>query len=228
MAANAQQLVRLAQRILRQTGGKLSATAVVGLCLTAVLYAAVIQPAVEKRFGVSLPSILADGGPGPQANQRTTTQRPSLPDDSPAEAEAPPVDPRELSGVLTSEGRGVYRSPAGLRYTRGSRHGHRLAHVMAHTRDDPDRPGQHGVFDETDPAAVVLLLDDAYEQALTGNDVRTRQEEERTVYTVDLGRRVGYIGGQSGARRGRPAARSVQLVVQGDRLITAYPIREGR
>ena len=217
MAADAHKIVRLLQRILRQTGGRLSTTAAVGLCIAAVLYAAVIQPVAERRFGVSLPTIFADEGSAP-TNRRTTTQRPSLPSDAPA------VDISDLGGVLTEVGRGAYRSPAGLRYTRGSVHGHRLAHVMAHARDDPNRPGQHGVFDETDPAEVVLLVDDAYERAQSGRGVRKKREDDRTTYTVNLGKRVGYIGGESGGRRGHPEARHVRLVVEGDRLITAFPV----
>ena len=112
-----------------------------------------------------------------------------------------------------------------MRYTRGSQHGHRLKHLMAHTRDEPARPGQHGVFDSTDPAEVVAIVDEAYLQAQAGRDTRTQREEERTVYDVNLRRRVGYIGGTSGNRKQRPAANHLRMVVEGDRLITAFPVR---
>ena len=219
MARNPQQLAQIAMRLWQATRGKLSAPMVIGLVVLALLYAAVIQPAIEARFGVALPSIDAPADPTPKA-------KPSKPSGRPQGDNADtPIAPSDLPEVLTDVGRGAYRSPAGLRYTRGSVHGHRLAHLLSHARDDPDRPGQHGVFDEDDPAAVVSLVDEAYEQALAGENTRTRREDERTVYEVDLGRRVGYIGGESGNRRGRPRAEHVRLVVEGDRLITAFPFR---
>ena len=45
------------------------------------------------------------------------------------------------SDLLTEIRPDVFQSPAGLVYTPGSRHGHRLAHVMAHAHDDPCRCG---------------------------------------------------------------------------------------
>lgn len=220
MAQDPTQIIRLIQQLLRATGGRLGMPWLIGLVLAVVLYAAVIQPFTEQN-GVALPTI---GGDPPVA--QAPAERPTTP---PARAELPTsskrVDPGDLTEVLTEAGRGAYRSEGGLRYTRGSQHGHRLAHVLAHTRDEPDRVGQHGVYDTDDPATVVRLIDEAYTQALTGRDTRTERERERTVYTVDLGRRIGYIGGQSGNRRNRPRAEHLKLVVEGDRLITAFPYR---
>ena len=72
---------------------------------------------------------------------------------------------------------------------------------------------------------VVALVDEAYLQAQTGRDTRTRREEERTVYDVNLRRRIGYIGGTSGNRKNHPEAKHLRLVVEGDRVITAFPVR---
>jgi hypothetical protein len=45
------------------------------------------------------------------------------------------------------------------------------------------------------------------------------------VYTIDMGRRVGYVGGRAGAAAGNPAANHIQLVVEnGNQVISAYPI----
>ncbi|MEO1495741.1 MAG: hypothetical protein AAFV43_01185 [Planctomycetota bacterium] len=216
MSNQNQQLIRLALRLFRLAGRKLSLGAAIGLCLAAVLYVLVLQPIAEKRFGVSLPSILTADRPADGPAERPAgkpSSRPSADRD---------VDP---GSVLASRGKGVYESPAGIRYTRGSQHGHRFTHVMAHARDEPNRRGQHGVFDDDNPAAVVALVDEAYELALAGERTRAERDGQRMVYTVDMNRRVGYVGGESGARKGNPAARHIKLVMIEDRLITAFPLR---
>ncbi|MCA9241917.1 MAG: hypothetical protein KDA37_17020, partial [Planctomycetales bacterium] len=57
-----------------------------------------------------------------------------------------------------------------------------------------------------------------------GKRTTKRQNGDRTIFIVDMGRRVGYVGGRSGNRDGRPAAHHVQLVVVGDKFITCYPV----
>ena len=135
----------------------------------------------------------------------------------PPAAKAPPQ-------VTIPRGGEPYRSPAGLVYTRGSAQGHRLRHVLEHAADVPDRPGSHGVFQSNDLSEIVALIDEAYERSRQGRGVQRREEEGRTVLTVDMGRTVGYIGGQSGNRRGRPKAKHLRLVLDDSRVITAYPI----
>ncbi|MEM8864223.1 MAG: hypothetical protein AAGF31_01600, partial [Planctomycetota bacterium] len=127
--------------------------------------------------------------------------------------------------VLQDLGRGVYESPAGVRYTRGSQQGHRLRHLMAHATDQPNRTHKHGVFDSNDIAEIVLLVDEAFKLAERGQYLRRVAEDGRRAYTVSLGRRIGFIGGEWGKRNGRPPATHLQLVLQGRNLITAYPIR---
>ncbi|TWT48582.1 hypothetical protein [Botrimarina hoheduenensis] len=227
MANPQQQLARLAVGILTLTRGRLSLRATIGLCLAAVLYVLVLQPLAKQTLGISLPSLPAidqpADKPAPQsrpAPERTPRSGAGSPTGVPAA-----VDPADLPTVLTDRGRGVYESSGGLRYTRGSQQGHRLAHVMAHTLDEPDRVGQHGVFDTNDPAEVVRLIDEAYGLALAGKQTTTQREEGRTIYTVNLRRRIGYIGGESGARKGHPSAQYLKLVIDGDRVITAFPLR---
>ncbi|MEN1680048.1 MAG: hypothetical protein AAGJ46_10670 [Planctomycetota bacterium] len=126
---------------------------------------------------------------------------------------------------LESVGRSVYVSPAGVRYRRGSEQGHRLLHLATHTQDNPSRPFSHGVFAGENLPDAVAIVDDAYRQAQAGKRVDVEREGRRTVYRVEMGRRVGYVGGQRGAARGRPAARRIQLVMEGGNLITAYPVK---
>ncbi len=219
MSRKSQQVANSVGPLLKQAQKKFGVAGLLGLMAAALLYVAVIQPWAEQRLGVSLPTLIeVDDSP---------TTKPALPEAPPRET-SKAADGRDEGGdlsVLTAVGRDTYRSPAGLRYTRGSQHGTRLAHLMSHAHDDPDRVGQHGVYDTTDPATIVLLVDEAYRKALAGANTKAEREGDQTVYTVDMKRRVGYVGGQSGNRRGRPPADHLRLVVQGDRLITAFPLR---
>lgn len=126
-------------------------------------------------------------------------------------------------GLLVDEGGERYRSPAGLLYTRGSQEGHRLKHLERHVVDNPSRPGPHGVFDGGMEGALEMV-DEAYRRALTGARTTKQEEDGRVIYTVDLGKRVGFGGGRDGQRRKHPPARRVRLVLEQDRVITAYPM----
>ncbi len=118
----------------------------------------------------------------------------------------------------------IYESTAGLRYGPGSREGHRLKHVLRHTADQPSRPGSHGVF-VGGRAGALATIDEAYLIALKRDSrVRVQSEGKRTVYTVDLGREIGYVGGQEGKRRSQPRVSHVRLVLEGEYVITAFPV----
>ena len=139
----------------------------------------------------------------------------------------PTVDPISspalLHGLLKETAPQRYVSPAGLLYGPGSQEGHRLEHLRRHTVDDPGRPGSHGVFDGDMPGAL-QTIDHAFQRAKTGQRTTTRQDDDRTIYTVDMGKRVGFVGGRDGARRNHPMARRVRIVLEGNRFITSYPL----
>jgi len=239
-----QQLLRLIQQLIRGVqSGKIKLRWIVGLVVLVVGYI-VAQPVLQRSLGIDLPGLedLAKQSQSDPANKPTSSSSGNnAPNRTASNGAASnraasngaasnrtlsaPVATGEIAEIVNSNSRKVYTSPAGLRYTGGSQQGHRLRHLMAHAKDAPDRPGQHGVFDDIDPAAVVALVDEAYLQAQTGRDTRTQREEERTVYDVNMRRRIGYIGGSSGNRRNRPTAKYLRLVVEADRLITAFPVR---
>jgi hypothetical protein len=128
-----------------------------------------------------------------------------------------------LYGLLRETGNEDYLSPAGLRFTRGSEEGHRLKHLAKHLEDQPDRPGKHGVF-YGDMPQVLKWLDEAYGRASAGaKGTSKREEEERTVYEVNFSKPIGYIGGRDGARQKNPDSKRLRMVVEGNRLITAFP-----
>ncbi len=194
--------------------GRLSVRWLVGLVVLAAVYL-LLQPVLVRSLGIDLPGLRDLTS---LVTESSTTKRPAW-----QKADAPATG--ELDQILHSNSRQTYESPAGLRYTRGSQHGHRLKHLLAHAADQADRPGQHGVFDSAKPEEIVALVDEAYRQAQAGRDVREEREGERTIYAVDFGRRIGYIGGESGNRRNRPAARHLRLVIEGHNFVTAFPYR---
>jgi hypothetical protein len=126
---------------------------------------------------------------------------------------------------LREAGRDVYESPAGLRYGPGSREGHRLKHVKLHTKDEPNRPGSHGVFAGGMDEAI-RVIDEAYRIAQQrGPPTRINTDGNRTIYTIDMGRKIGFVGGQTGQRMGHPSVTHVRLVLEGNRIITAFPVK---
>lgn len=126
-------------------------------------------------------------------------------------------------GLLREVSKDRFLSPAGLLYAPGSAEGHRLEHLRRHTKDDPGRPGKHGVFDGGMDGALETI-DQAYERAKKGQRTSKEVDRERTIYRVDMGRRVGYVGGREGGRLRKPMARRVQIVLEGNRVITAFPL----
>lgn len=146
-------------------------------------------------------------------------------------ADAPPEQPTPSIATvapahsnLTQIRRGAFESPAGLIYGPGGSEGRRIDHIMRHAEDDPARP-VHGVFDG-DREEILALLDDAYRLALErGPPVQVEQDGARTVYTIDMKRRVGFVGGEAGRRDGHPDATHIRLVLEGRDVITAFPLK---
>jgi hypothetical protein len=191
-----------------------------------------LQPVIERKLGIQLPNLLdeepaakqqlpdehaAADRQANQADQSTATkQRPA------AKTAAPDGD--ERPGVLRDIGRNIKVSPAGLRYGLGSFEGNRVQHILRHAEDDPSRP-IHGVFDGGEDE-IFAVIDEAYLIAKQGGPrVEVEREGARTIYTVDLRRRIGYIGGQSGRRSNHPPATGVRLVLENVDVITAFPVR---
>ena len=192
-------------------------------------------PATKPASSASTPARTSDAKPegsanakDPVADRTRPTSRGTL-DSSKGRAtnESSVADTRGdsdlLYGLLKDIGSERYVSPEGLLYTPGSAEGHRLEHLRRHTKDQPSRPGSHGVFDG-DMAGALRTVDRAYERAKKGQRTTKMVDDGRTIYTVDMGGRVGYVGGRDGNRKRKPMARRVRLVLEGTRVITAYPM----
>lgn len=159
----------------------------------------------------------------PPPESSSSQQSPAKSTPAKTNSSAKPTNPNLKYGILQSLGRDNYMSPAGLRYTPGSQEGHRLKHLERHTKDQPTRPGKHGVFDGG-MEKTLQVLDQAYERAKKKQKTVTSQDRGRTIHTVDMGRRIGFIGGRDGNRMRKPMARRVRIVLEGNRVITAYPL----
>jgi len=154
---------------------------------------------------------------GPPSNQG---QRSQSSDDN---RQSPDQTGTLVHGLLQEISKDQYLSPAGLIYGPGSAEGHRLDHLRRHVQNQPKRPGKHGVFDGGMQGAL-KTIDDAFRRAQKEQRTTKTIDRNRTIYTVDLGKRIGFVGGQDGGRRRNPMARRVRLVLEGKRVITAYPM----
>lgn len=129
-------------------------------------------------------------------------------------------------GKLKEIRNNVFESTAGLVYRSGSADGHRLKHVMQHAKDNTSKP-VHGVFvGEGDREIVLAMIDEAFDKTKkNGNkDVRKEGQGERVVFTVNMKRPVGFMGGQEGERRGNPECRFIRIVLERDNeVISAFP-----
>ncbi|MEU9122473.1 putative T7SS-secreted protein [Streptomyces sp. NPDC048506] len=107
---------------------------------------------------------------------------------------------------FTDLGGGQYRSPEGLVYGPGSKHGHRVDHVMEHAAPDPTKP-KHSVFKNPGQEDVLKLVDEAW--AKHGSPM----PDDPDAYVVPMGRVVGTAG-----------ERNMKLVVTpAGKVITAFP-----
>ena len=172
----------------------------------------------------------ASAGPDSGSEVRNSQQSPesnagdSLPDSSKRPSGREPGSVEARPPPLEGLGNRSWRSPGGLIYGPGSAEGHRLRHVARHLENDDDRP-VHGVFDGGLEQAV-KVIDQAYQWHLEGDRRATsREDRQRTVIEARFDQPIGYVGGEQGADDGFPKASRLRLVVEGDAVITAFPVR---
>ncbi len=204
------------------------AVAIVGVLIVYTL----LQPVLNRRFGWQLPS-LGSSQQSPSSEPESLgkgTPKSESNIDLPPLAQAPEAKSTVANtnenlkyGLLRETAPDDYVSPGGLRYTRGSAEGHRLAHLERHLEDDPGRPGKHGVFNGDMPQ-VIRWLDEAYANAKRGAKGTSKSVEEgRTVYEVSFSKPIGFVGGRDGKRDRNPDAQRIRLVLDGNKVVTAFP-----
>lgn len=115
------------------------------------------------------------------------------------------------------------KSPAGLIYNMSRSGEHRADHVLRHAEDQPNRNGSHGVFDANGDD-VFRLVDEAYDLVKAkSQQVKISNSDGKLECVIDMQRRIGYKGGQSGKRAGNPPLSKMKLILGDNRVITAYP-----
>ena len=169
------------------------------------------EPYLENWLGIDLPSIRENGDPVAESVEDSS--------ESAANSSEPFLIPTGKKNRL--------RSPAGLVYGE-SRGEHRVDHVMRHAIDDKNRP-VHSVFDGS-KAEILKIIDEAYELVQSKSSrVKTSPDQRldfRVKHTVDMKRKIGYLGGQRGKRENYPPRSKLTLILDnGKFVITAYPDR---
>ena len=124
---------------------------------------------------------------------------------------------------LKSAGGKNLKSPAGLIYGMGSGGEHRTDHVLRHSHDDTTRP-THGVF-YAQGDEVFQLIDEAYALVKrNSNRVKSERSNGKMAHVINMKRKIGFKGGQSGKRANNPVLYKIKLILVGNnRVITAYP-----
>ena len=78
---------------------------------------------------------------------------------------------------------------------------------------------------DADGDDVFRLVDEAYRliQSKSPQVKTTPANDGKTEYLIDMKRKIGYLGGQTGNRKNHPSLYKVKLILAEDRVITAYP-----
>jgi hypothetical protein len=200
-----------------------------------------LQPKLNDWFGLQLPSVASLVGdektipakekPKPARSEKSSPPAKSIPPQTESEPPAKSSsandenDTNKVDGLLTEIGRDRFESPAGLVYAPGSEEGHRLKHLARHLEDQPDRPGSHGVFDG-DMKEFLIAIDDGYSRAKRGaKGTKKTEDDGSTVYEASFDKAIGFLGGEAGGRKRKPALKRLRIVVRGNSVITAFPIQ---
>ncbi|MEZ6095117.1 MAG: hypothetical protein R3C03_12955 [Pirellulaceae bacterium] len=196
------------------------------------------RPSLEQMLGMKLPALTGDnsaevasekdgGGDSSTNSSMDSAKSSSTPNMSSKPNDSSESKSKSASSKfeLTPAGGQRLRSPAGLIYDMGPGGEHRVDHVMAHATDNPQRP-VHSVFNG-DRNEILAMIDEAYTMIKNGDRNVKKQKsddyKDRFEYTIKMNKDVGYKGGRNGKRDNYPKLRSLRLILENDRVITAYP-----
>ena len=219
----------------KRPGRRLPSRRVIMMALAALVFGyEYSRPTLEGWLKVDLPAINRRGG---RSHARSNSNQ-----DDRYEANLPTASTNsgqsqhsgghsiDLTGSgdfqLKEVGRDRYQTPAGLLYTMGPRGEHRIEHVMRHAKDQPNRPA-HGVFmGNGDQDTVLQIIDDAYELVKSKSRRAVHEPSKgNDKYDVDMQRKIGFEGGTKGRRSNNRALNKVRMILDGNRVITAFPVR---
>lgn len=163
------------------------------------------------------------GGPAP-AKQfgLTDEQYQRRKDRGLAKPKAPAPEQPPAARLGTRVGPTTWRTKHGLLIDQGAP----LTRILSHAHDDMSQP-DHGVF--AAGTRLVGVLDSAFAlMKSTHNWEIEHQQGSRRTVTVEVGPNTGWIGGRTGASIGRPVTSHIQMVMDGDQVLDAYPVRVDR
>lgn len=209
-------------------GRRLPSRRVIMMVLAALVFGyEYSRPTLEGWLNVELPAINRRGRNHNHANNdKDDRYEASLPSATQKSGGKPIDFTGSQDFKLREVGRDRYETPAGLLYTMGPRGEHRIEHVMRHANDQPNRPA-HGVFlGDGDQDAVLKIIDDAYE-LVKSKSPRAKYESSQgnDKYDIDMQRKIGFEGGKKGRKSNNRALNKVRMILDGNRVITAFPVR---
>ena len=187
------------------------------LVLAVTLYV-LVQPKLEQWTGIDLPDIVERDEPGNANDEGGRGDGWKIENDRASDSD---TDRFQLSKI----GPDTFQSPAGLVYAMGPKGEHRIQHVMRHCNDEPSRI-VHGVFNAKTRTQVLTVLDHAYVMIQSNSQKVHKQmaDQGRIEYVIDFPKPVGFVGGKEGAKQGRPSTHRLKMILNDDRVVTAYPI----
>ncbi len=114
--------------------------------------------------------------------------------------------------ILESIGNGEWKSPQGLIYGQGSKHGNRINHILEHANPNPSKP-LHSVFN-TSKNDVLSLIDEAWAKRTGVKPII--QANGNAVYNIKMGRIIGTDG-----------ETQIRIVVESNtsKIVTAFPVK---
>ncbi len=182
-----------------------------------------LLPKIAEPQKPVIPTTPIPAGTAP-GTSNVQPQEPQLGQTDPAKSEPEKSEPEKPKlGQLKPGANKVYTSTAGLKYGPGSADGHRLLHVMKHAVDAPDKP-IHGVYSGT-KEEILALIDEAWLLVKAKSpQVKSEEEGDRMVYTIEMKRKIGFTGGSIGKRKNHPVCTKLRIVVEDDNeVVTAFP-----
>lgn len=194
------------------------------------------RPTLQRWFNISLPVIIdQDRNDGARKPERSPSSAKGADDryqvtlstnTNSGDGKNSSVGNSKSAFALKEVGRDRYQTPAGLLYTMGPRGEHRIEHIMRHAKDQPNRPA-HGVFLGGGSQDTVLkIIDDAYELVKTKSPrAKYESSQGKDKYDVDMQRKIGFEGGKKGQRSNQQPLNKVRMILDGNRVITAFPVR---
>jgi hypothetical protein len=96
-------------------------------------------------------------------------------------------------------------------------------HIYEHTENDPKKI-IHGFFDISNEDMDKLIEEiTKILQEKNNKNLRSYFSGQQLIYDIDMGRKIGWIGGQRGEEMGFPTTTFIRVIMDGRMVISCYP-----